>query len=237
MISRLPNILLTGAAGAIGRVIRPSLLPLSAWLRSADIAAFEPAGGNEQCLTFDLRDFQSVRSATKDIEIVFHFGGLSLEADWGAILDVNIVGSYNVLEAARQDGARRVVFASSNHVAGFYPRDFQTGPEVMMRPDSRYGVAKVFGEALGQLYVDKHGLEVIALRIGQFRPKPTNVRMLSLWLSHADMARLTAFCDDVFPVAIAKRSHPIPSRTRPLSSSASMLLQEKSCGKVERCWF
>ena len=194
MTSKLPNILVTGAAGAIGQVIRPALLRLSGLLRSADIAPFAPAGGNEECLSFDLRDFQSVRSAMEDIDIVFHFGGLSLEDDWEAIRDVNIDGTYNVFEAARQAGTRRVVFASSNHVAGFYPRDFRTGPEVTMRPDSRYGVAKVFGEALGQLYVDKHGLEVIALRIGQFRPKPTNVRMLSLWLSHADMAQLAACC-------------------------------------------
>jgi uronate dehydrogenase len=194
MTSELPNIFVTGAAGAIGQVIRPALLPLSALLRSADIAATEPVGDNEECLSFDLRDFQSVRSAMKDIDIVFHFGGLSLEADWDDIRDVNIDGTYNVFEAARQANVRRVVFASSNHVAGFYPRDFQVGPEVLTRPDSRYGVAKVFGEALGQLYVDKHGLEVIVLRIGQFRPKPSNVRMLSLWLSHADMAQLAACC-------------------------------------------
>ncbi|MGB3386766.1 MAG: NAD(P)-dependent oxidoreductase [Pseudaminobacter sp.] len=189
-----PNILITGAAGAIGRVIRPALSPLSKLLRSADVSNLESESDNEECLVFDLRDFTSTRNAMKDIDIVFHFGGLSLEADWASIRDVNIDGTYNVFEAARLAGVRRVVFASSNHVAGFYPRDFRIGPEVLARPDSRYGVSKVFGEALGQLYADKHGLEVISLRIGQFRPKPTNLRMLSLWLSPADMAQLARRC-------------------------------------------
>lgn len=194
MAEKLPNILITGAAGAIGQVIRPALSPLSGLLRSTDIAALEPGFGNEDCRIVDLRDFQSVRDAMEGIDIVFHFGGLSLEAEWAAIRDVNIDGTYNVFEAARLAKVRRLVFASSNHFAGFYPRDFQTGPDVPARPDSRYGVSKVFGEALGHLYADKHGLEVISLRIGQFRPKPTNLRMLSLWLSHADMAQLARCC-------------------------------------------
>lgn len=194
MADGLPNILVTGAAGAIGRVIRPALAPLCALLRSADIAPFEPVADNEDCPTFDVRDFQAMRRAMAGIDIVFHFGGLALEDDWASIRDVNIDGTYNVFEAARLEKVRRVVFASSNHVAGFYPRDCPVGPEVTPRPDSRYGVSKVFGEALGRLYADKHGLEVIALRIGQCRPRPTNLRMLSLWLSYPDMARLAACC-------------------------------------------
>lgn len=194
MADALPNILITGAAGAIGQVIRPALAPLSDLLRSADISALQPVSDNEECVTFDLRDFQSVRNAMEGIDIVFHFGGLSLEDDWALIRDINIDGTYNIFEAARQANVRRVVFASSNHVAGFYPRDFPVGPDVTPRPDSRYGISKVFGEAVGQLYADKHGLEVISLRIGQFRPKPTNLRMLSLWLSHGDMARLAESC-------------------------------------------
>ena len=194
MSQKLPRVLLTGAAGAIGNVIRPALAPLAGLLRSGDSALLRPIAANEECVSFDLRDAAAVTKAMEGTDVVFHFGGLSLEADWPAIRDVNIDGTHNVFEAARQCGARRIVFASSNHAAGFYPRDCTIGPDVPDRPDSRYGVAKVFGEALGSLYADKHGLEVICLRIGLFRPHPTNKRMLSLWLSHGDMARLAVRC-------------------------------------------
>jgi len=124
------------------------------------------------------------------IDMIFHFGGIPLEDTWEAIRDINIDGTYNVYEGARRQGVRRVVFASSNHVLGFRRRAEKIGIQAMPRPDSRYGVSKVFGEALGRLYADKYGVETISLRIGQFRPRPTNRRMLSLWLSPADMGRL-----------------------------------------------
>jgi uronate dehydrogenase len=194
MVSRAPNILVTGAAGSIGKTIRPVILPLAGILRSADIAPVESVGPADECVMCDLRDMAAVRRAMEGIDIVFHLGGHAWEMDWPSIRDTNIEGTYHVFEAARQAGTRRIVFASSNHVTGFHPRGERIGPDAEFRPDSRYGVAKIFGEALGRLYADKHGLEVICLRIGQFRPVPSNIRMLSLWLSPGDMARLAERC-------------------------------------------
>lgn len=188
------KILLTGAAGQIGEVLRPALVREALGLISADVAPLTPIAANERCLRLDVRDAAAVEAAMAGVDVVFHFAGIASEADWPSIHAVNIDGTYNVYEAARRAGTRRVVFASSNHFAGFHRRDRRTGSDIAPRPDSRYGVSKVAGEAIGRLYADKHGVETIALRIGQCRPKPTHRRALSLWLSHGDMARLAVCC-------------------------------------------
>lgn len=138
----------------------------------------------------DLSDLAAVEHVMRDMDAVVHLGGISIEDSWDSLLPANIVGTYNVYEAARRAGVKRVVYASSNHVVGFHRRTQTVGVDAPMRPDSRYGVAKVFGEALGRMCADKHGIETVSLRIGQFRPIPTNTRMLSLWISPADMVRL-----------------------------------------------
>ena len=108
----------------------------------------------------------------------------------GADPQANIIGCYNLFEAARQAGVKRVVFASSNHAVGFYPRKRKIGTDVTVRPDSRYGVSKAFGEALGALYSDKHGMVVTCLRIGNVGPRPLDVRRLSIWISPEDLVQL-----------------------------------------------
>jgi uronate dehydrogenase len=188
------TVLLTGAAGKIGAVLCKPLSARAGRLISADIAPHQPQSPNEEYLKLDVRDFEAVCSAMQGVDIVYHFGGIPAESNWGAIRSVNIDGTFNIYEAARLAGTRRIVFASSNHFAGYYRRDRRIGPDVPLRPDSRYGVSKVAGEAIARLYADKYGIETIALRIGQFRPEPTNLRMLSLWLSHADMVRLALSC-------------------------------------------
>src|SRR5205085_12180139 len=105
-------------------------------------------------------------------------------------LKSNIIGCYHLFEAARRQGVERVVFASSNHVVGFYPRRRRIGTEVAVRPDSRYGVSKAFGEALGALYAYKHGMRVTCLRIGNFADAPADHRRLSIWLSPDDLVQL-----------------------------------------------
>ena len=105
---------------------------------------------------------------------------------WETILQANIIGCYNLFEAARRKGVKRVVFASSNHAIGFYPRTHHIGTDVTVRPDSRYGVSKAFGEALGALYADKHGLRVLCLRIGNSATRPVDKRRLSIWISPED---------------------------------------------------
>ncbi len=119
-----------------------------------------------------------------------HFGGYSVEGPWETILSANIIGARNIYEAAYRKGAKRVVFASSNHAVGFYPRSRKIGINVTVRPDSRYGVSKAFGEAMGALYADKHGLRVTCLRIGNFGEAPIDERRLSIWLKPEDLVQL-----------------------------------------------
>jgi uronate dehydrogenase len=193
-MSNFKNILITGAAGGIGSVLREALRPHCKLLRCSDLTDIEPQAPHEESFAFDLRDPDATMKAMEGIDIVYHMGGVSVEGSWEAVRDINIDGTYNIYEAARVKGVKRVIYASSNHAMGFYRRSTVVGQGETPRPDSRYGVSKVFGEAVGRLYADKHGLETISLRIGQFRPRPTNRRMLSLWLSHADTARLAISC-------------------------------------------
>ena len=121
---------------------------------------------------------------------VIHLGGQSVEADWEAVHDANIIGLYNTYEAARRQGVRRIVFATTNHVVGFYRRQRTIDHTAMPRPDSRYGVSKAFGEALGRMYADKYGLRVLNIRIGNVDQKPADGRRLSIWISPRDLAQL-----------------------------------------------
>lgn len=188
------SILITGAAGDIGAVVRDAVRPYCSRLRCSDLKDLKPKAPNEESFAFDLRDLDAAVTATDGVDLVYHLGGIPLEGTWNDIRDVNIDGTYNVYEAARLNGVKRVVYASSNHTMGFYRRTTIVGQNETPRADSRYGVSKVAGEAIARLYADKYGIETISLRIGQFRPKPTNLRMLSLWLSPADMARLAISC-------------------------------------------
>jgi uronate dehydrogenase len=126
----------------------------------------------------------------RGVDGIVHLGGISIERPWEEILSANIVGCYNVFEAARRHGVKRVVFASSNHAVGFYPRRRRIGVETPVRPDSRYGVSKAFGEALGALYAHKHGLRVTCLRIGNVADEPLDQRRLSIWLKPEDLVQL-----------------------------------------------
>jgi len=124
------------------------------------------------------------------VDGIIHLGGISGENEWPAILEGNILGLYNLFEAGRRAGVKRVVFATSNHAVGFYPRAEKIDHRVVPRPDSRYGVSKAFGEALASLYSDKHGIGVLCTRIGNFGPGPIDKRRLSIWVSPRDLAQL-----------------------------------------------
>jgi uronate dehydrogenase len=165
-------------------------------LRLLDLASQETAGPGEELVTLDLNDRPKTEAAMKDIDAVIHLAAIASEASFDDILSGNITTTYSVFEAARRAGVRRVVFASSNHVTGFYPRSEPVGSDDPVRPDSFYGVSKAFGEALGRLYADKYGLEVVCLRIGTFAEHPTTPRQLSTWLSPRDCVRLVRCCLD-----------------------------------------
>ena len=186
----MARILLTGAAGDIGTRLRKILKPVYPDLRLSDIQKPADLKPDEQFVAADLAQLEEVEKAVDGIDGVIHLGGFSHEGPWETILQSNIIGCYNLFEAARKKGVKRVVFASSNHAIGFYPRHHHIGTDVTTRPDSRYGVSKAFGEALGSLYADKHGLRVLCLRIGNVGDKPLDKRRLSIWVSPEDLAQL-----------------------------------------------
>lgn len=188
----MQRVLITGAAGRIGRVLREGLAGRYPVLRLSDIAPLGQPGRGEEIVPADLADLAQVEAAVRDVDAVVHLGGSPEEAPWAPILNNNIVGCYNLYEAARRAGVKRVVFASSNHTIGYYRRERRIAVDEPPRPDSRYGVSKVFGEALARLYADKHGIGAVCLRIGSFQPRPLNVRMLSTWISHRDTVHLVA---------------------------------------------
>ena len=190
------RILITGAAGEIGRTLRAGLRGAYGLLRLSDMRPMTVAEAGEETVHADLTDAAAVAKLMDGIDCVVHLGGVPREAAWDAILHSNIEGTYNVFEAARTHGVRRIVFASSNHAIGYHRVGKRVGVEEPPRPDSRYGVSKVFGEALGRLYADKHGLEIAALRIGSFRREPGDFRQLSTWISHRDTVQLVRRCID-----------------------------------------
>lgn len=186
----MPRILMTGAAGGIGTSLRKLLPPIYSDLLLSDIKAPADLGDNERFMKAELSDPAQVEAICEGVDGILHFGGYSVEGPWDDILQSNIIGGYNLFEAARKQGVKRVVFASSNHAVGFYPRYHRIGTDVTTRPDSRYGVSKAFGEALGALYADKHGMKVTCLRIGNFGEMPLDHRRLSIWLKPEDLVQL-----------------------------------------------
>lgn len=190
------RVLITGAAGNIGKCLRDQLRGRYALLRLADIAEQEPAQAGEEIRTLDVRDMASVERCMEGIDCVIHLAGIPGVDTWDKILPMNIDGCYNVFEAARRQRVPRVIFASSNHAVGYHRRERFLDNAVEPRPDSLYGVSKVFGEALGRMYADKYGMSVACLRIGTFRTpdRPSEARQLLTWLSHRDMAQLARRC-------------------------------------------
>lgn len=185
------TILLTGAAGGLGTLMR-GLLPAYGYeLRLLDV---RPIEGEPDAITADLGDKKALREAVRGVDAVIHLAGISLESSFDKILRANIEGTYNLYEAAREEGVSRVVFASSNHAVGFTPRPVGEDPLIAVdtprRPDTFYGLSKSFGEDLAQLYWDKHGIETVSVRIGSCFLEPSSVRMLSVWMSPGDGARL-----------------------------------------------
>ena len=190
------RILITGAAGKIGNTLREGLRGRYPVLRLSDIAPLDPARDGEEIVRADLADLGEVEAALRGVDCVVHLGAIPGEDTWDKILPSNVVGTWNVFEAARRQGVRRVVYASSHHAVGFYRRERDIDQTVVPRPDGIYGVSKVFGEAVGRLFADKHGLSVACLRIGAFRDTPDDRRLLLVWLSPRDAVHLVQCCID-----------------------------------------
>lgn len=186
----LNRLLVTGAAGGVGCAIRPHLQTLARKVRLSDIADLGQAAEHEELVPCDLSDAQAVNALVEGCDAIIHLGGVSVEQPWNDILQANIIGAYNLFEAARNLGKPRIVFASSNHTIGYYPRTTRIDTEVPRRPDSLYGVSKCFGEDLASLYYHKFDIETLSVRIGSCFPKPKDTRMMATWLSVDDFMRL-----------------------------------------------
>jgi uronate dehydrogenase len=186
----MQTVLVTGAAGGIGTRLRHLLKSVYPNLRLSDVKPPAGLAADETFVPADLADMAQVERVVAGADGIVHLGGFSVEGPWDTILQANIIGCYNLFEAARRHGVERVVFASSNHVVGFYPRQRRIGTDAAVRPDSRYGVSKAFGEALAALYAYKHGLRVTSIRIGNFGDAPVDRRRLAIWISPEDLVQL-----------------------------------------------
>ena len=185
----MKTVLITGASGDVGTHLRRELAGKYA-LRLSDLRPLKDKRKDERFTLADISSMAAARRITRGVDAIVHLGGYSVEGPWEDIHRANIVGCYNMFEAARQNGVKRVLFATSNHAVGFYRRDQTIDHRVYPKPDGRYGLSKAFGEMLGSLYSDKYGLEVFLMRIGNVGPLPLDQRRLSLWFSPRDLAQL-----------------------------------------------
>jgi uronate dehydrogenase len=193
-MSTLNRLLLNGAAGALGRVLRQSLKPYVRVMRLSDKAPVEAAGEAEEVVQCDLADKRAVDSLVEGCDAIVHLGGVSIERPFEEILEANIKGVFHIYEGARRHGVKRVVFASSNHVIGFHKQGEVIDADCPKRPDGYYGLSKSYGEDLSRFYFDRYGIETACLRIGSSFPEPKDRRMLVTWLSYRDLTELVRCC-------------------------------------------
>ncbi|MCP2344933.1 NAD-dependent epimerase/dehydratase family protein [Nonomuraea roseoviolacea] len=188
------RILMTGAAGKVGTLLRPRLAREGRVLRLSDLRPLDPAPGpGEEEVPADLADPAAMAAAMKGVDAVLHLGGQSREHPWADIVRANMDGTHVLLEAAREEGVRHVVMMGSHHAAGFHTRPAGGAdlPDYAFpRPDTYYGVSKVVMEALGSLYHDRFGMNVTVVRLGTCNEGSGDTRGLATWISPGDLARL-----------------------------------------------
>ena len=186
----LKKIVLTGAAGRLGGYLRKPLAAKCETLISTDIAVLtDPLLDGESFVQADLADYAKMAEIIKGADMVVHFGGHPDEKRFEDILHANIIGCYNIWQAAHEAGVRRIVYASSIHAVGLHPKTTAINIHTPHRPDSYYGLAKCFAEDMAKLYWDKKGLEAVCLRILSCA-NVTNSRALGSWLSYDDLIHL-----------------------------------------------
>jgi uronate dehydrogenase len=185
----MKTLLITGATGDVGTHMRRELAGKYKLVLS-DKRPLKNLAKGEKFIRADISKMADALKITKNVDAILHLGGYSVEGPWEGILQANIIGCYNVFEAARRNGVKRILFPTSNHAVGFYRRDRTIDHRVYPKPDGRYGVSKVFGEALGSLYADKYGMEVFNMRIGNVNEKPIDKRRLAILFTPRDMAQL-----------------------------------------------
>jgi uronate dehydrogenase len=191
---RFNRLLITGAAGNLGRELRRGLAPLATTLRITDRGDMAPLADNEEAMTCELGDLDAVMQVVEGCDAIVHFGAAPVERPWEEILESSIKGGYNVYEAARRHGVKRIIYASSIHAVGYERREVGADTDTPHNPDSLYGVSKCFVEDLAKLYYNKFGIESACLRINSSFPKPVDRRHLATWLSFDDLIQLVERC-------------------------------------------
>ncbi len=188
------EVLVTGAAGRIGRVLMTGLAAAGHDVRGIDSAAVDEAWADRLVVADLATDDAALDAAVAGADAVVHLAAIAAETDFETALASHVGLTHRVLESMRRHGVRRIVYASSNHAVGFTPHEPMLPIGTRQRPDSFYGLGKVAGEGLCSLYHDRHGIAAACLRIGSFRERPTTRRHLSTWLSHGDAVRLVDAC-------------------------------------------
>lgn len=190
--SRKPfkRLLLTGAGGGLGTVLRERIKPWAEVVRLSDVRDIPEATAGEEVVRCDLADREAVLALLDGVDAVLHFGGVSVEEEVDKIVQANIIGLHNLYEAVHKRGIKRVIYASSSHVVGYYPTTEVIDASAPLRPDGIYGVSKCFGEALSRYYYDRFGIETVCLRIGSSFAEPRNARMMVTFLAHDDLVEL-----------------------------------------------
>ena len=184
------RLLLTGAGGGLGKVLRERIKPWAEIVRLSDISDLGAAASGEEIVQCDLADNGAVQRLLEGVDAVLHFGGMSVEERFEPIMQANILGLYNLYEAVHKAGVKRVVYASSNHVVGFYRTTELVDADMPPRPDGFYGISKCFGETLSRYYYDRFGIETVCVRIGSSFPEPKSARMMVTYLSYDDLVEL-----------------------------------------------
>ena len=184
------RILLTGAGGGLGQVLRDRIKPWADVVRLNDVKDIGPARAGEEIMLCDLADRDAVLKLMEGVDAVLHFGGISVEDKFEPIMNANILGLHHLYEAVHKCGVGRVIYASSSHVVGFYETTDLVDADMPLRPDGFYGISKAFGEALSRYYYDRFGTETVCIRIGSSFPEPKSARMMVTYLAYDDLVEL-----------------------------------------------
>jgi len=182
---------MTGGAGRVGTAMRRILSPMVRHLKVIDLAPPAELAANESHADVSITDLEALTHALEGIDGIIHLAGIPSEKPLRQMVEVNVIGTSTVYEAARQAGVERVVLGSSNHATGFYPRDVVVSTDDPMRPDSIYGLTKCWGELTAGMYYDKAGIRSLIIRIGNAQDMPRAPRALEVWISPGDMVQLS----------------------------------------------